>query len=133
MLSLEGERRIKEHLRLARGLLETAFLRIESSEFEERNALSRSYYAMLHACSALLLSNGVEPSRNHGALHRQTKLLMGKSFGRFVEDLYELRRNSDYVTSWTQVRHDSDARLKMARTNVLWACFEAEKKLERLV
>jgi len=127
------EQRVGKRLRLARGLLGTAVLRESSSEFEERNALSRAYYAMLHACCALMLSNGIEPSKSHGGLRAQVQRWLGKSFGRFFGDLYELRRASDYDERWTPVRYVSEARLKRARTNVLWACLEAEKKMRSLV
>jgi uncharacterized protein (UPF0332 family) len=129
MLSGEIEHKIGQHLRLARGFLETAVVRPDGSEFEERNALSRAYYAVLHACTALVLSSGAEPSKSHGGLNRQARMCLGKGFGRFMDDLYVGRCNSDYVANWTPVRHVSEARLKGARTNVFWACREAEKKL----
>jgi uncharacterized protein (UPF0332 family) len=129
MLSREGEERVRQHLRLAKGLLETAVLKPESTEFEERNSLSRAYYALFHGCCALMLSNGVEPSKSHGGLRVQIQRWLGKSFGRFLGDLYELRRSSDYETNWVPVKHLSYAKLKSARTNVHWVCIEAEKKL----
>jgi uncharacterized protein (UPF0332 family) len=129
MAKSDETRRVARHLRLARGLLEATVLRNESSEFEERNALSRGYYALFHACCALVLSKGVEPSKSHGGLRVQIQRWLGKSFGRFMGDLYELRRFADYDAIWTPVRHVSVAKLKSARTNVLWACVEAEKKL----
>jgi uncharacterized protein (UPF0332 family) len=132
MLSREREQRVRQHLRLAKGLLETASLAETSSEFEERNALSRAYYAMLHAGSALVLSLETEPSKSHGVLRDQIQRLLGKDFGRFMGDLYELRRTADYEAGWKPVRQISDPKLKKARANVLWACFEAEKKLKVL-
>jgi len=130
MVSRETEQKVRQHLRLAKGLLETASLVKTSSEFEERNALSRAYYAMLHAGSALVLSLEAEPSKSHGILRDQIQRLLGKDFGRFMGDLYESRRTADYEAGWTPVRQISDAKLKKARTNVLWACAEAEKKLK---
>ncbi len=129
MLSRETEQRVRQHLRLAKGLLETAALKPENTEFEERNSLSRAYYALFHACCALMLSNGEEPSKTHGGLRDQIQRWQGKSFGRFLGDLYELRRSSDYKENWTPVRPVSYAKLKRTRTNVHWACIEAEKKL----
>jgi uncharacterized protein (UPF0332 family) len=128
-LSGETEQRVRRHVRLSRGLLETAVLTRESTEFEERNALSRGYYAALHASSGLVLSHGVEPSKSHGRLHDQVQRQLGRSFGRFVRDLYELRRFADYEAGWTPIRQVSDAKLKTARANVLWACMEVEKSL----
>ena len=67
MLSREIEEKVRQHLRLARGLLETAVLVKESSEFDERNALSRAYYAMFHASRAwLLFKFGVDRRMKHG-------------------------------------------------------------------
>jgi uncharacterized protein (UPF0332 family) len=54
MLSSEAEQKVRRHLRMAKGFLETANVVQASSEFEERNALSRAYYAMFHACCAWL-------------------------------------------------------------------------------
>jgi uncharacterized protein (UPF0332 family) len=130
MLSPETEQRVRQRLRLAKGLLGTTVLKRDCTEFEERNALSRAYYALFHACCALVLSNGVEPSKSHGGLRVQIQRWLGRSFGRFMGDLYELRRSSDYESNWTPVRLISDAKLKNARTNVLWACSEAEKKFQ---
>lgn len=73
MLSPETEQRITQHLRLARGLLGTASIRLDSSEYEERNALSRTYYAMFHASAGWLLSVGVELDKLHGPLHGKRK------------------------------------------------------------
>jgi uncharacterized protein (UPF0332 family) len=129
MLSRETEQRIRRHVRLSRGLLDTTFLTPESSEFEERNALSRGYYAVLHASSALVLCHETEPSKSHGRLHDQVQRRLGRSFGQFMRDLYELRRSADYEAGWTPIRHVSDARLKTVWTNVLWACAEVEKSL----
>ena len=128
-LSGETEKRVRRHIRLSRGLLETVVLTGTSSEFEERNALSRGYYAALHASSGLVLSYWVEPSKSHGRLHDQVQRQLGKPFGQFMRDLYESRRCADYEAGWTPIRHVSDAKLKTAWTNVLWACAEVEKSL----
>jgi uncharacterized protein (UPF0332 family) len=92
MLSREVEQRVRQHLRLAKGLLETAILKPESAEFEERNALSRAYYAVYHAFSALLLNQGIEPSKSHGGLRKQIRRRLGSDFAQFMTDIYELRR-----------------------------------------
>ena len=133
MLSREMEQRIRRHVRLSRGSLDTAVLARESSEFEERNALSRGYYAALHASSALILSHETEPSKSHGTLHDQVQRRLGRSFGQFMRDLYELCRSADYEAGWTPIRHVSDAKLKTVWTNVVWACTEVEKSLSNLL
>jgi len=130
MLSQETKQRIRQHLRLARGLLEVAALAEASSEFDERNALSRAYYAVFHASCAWLLSAGIEPDRSHGRLHDEMQMRLGKSFGRFLRDMYELRRYADYAPGWLPIRHISVYKLRTARTNTLWLCIEAEKSLK---
>ena len=129
MLSRETEERVRQHLRLAKGLLETAALKGDSTEFEERNALSRAYYAMFHAFSGLLLSRGMEPSKSHGGLSRQIERSLGRDIAQSTEDIYELRRFADYDASWVLVRHLNEAKLKVALRNVAWACANAEEKL----
>jgi uncharacterized protein (UPF0332 family) len=130
MLSSEVERRVKQHLRLAKGFLDSAILSVSGTEFDVRNALSRSYYAMFHACNALILSCGMVPSKSHGGLRAQAQRLLGKPFGRLVSDLYELRRVADYGAGWTVVLQIIEPKLKLARTNVLWACTEAQKNMK---
>ena len=130
MLSQETQQLVRRHLRLARGFLETAVAGPESSEFVQRNALSRSYYASFHAFSALLWSRGVEPSKSHGRLQDQVRRWLGKAFGHFLRDAYESRRFADYDASWSPIGYSSESKLKIARTNVLWTCLEAEKKLK---
>jgi hypothetical protein len=55
---------------------------------------------------------------------------LGKTFGRLVGDLYELRRVADYEAGWVANQQVIDAKLKLARTNVLWAYTEARKNLK---
>jgi len=111
-------------------LLETAVLSEASSEFEERNALSRGYYAFFHACSAWLLGNGFEPGKKHGTLHDQMQRRLGRNFGRALRDLYEMRKDADYDSGWVPIKPVSLRKLKAARTNIFWLCLEAEKNLE---
>ncbi len=101
-----------------------------SPEFDQRNALSRAYYAAFHAFCGLILSCGVEPSKSHGGLQDQVSRWFGKSLGRFLRDAYESRRFADYDPGWSPVTYRSELKLRLARTNILWACLEAEKKLE---
>jgi uncharacterized protein (UPF0332 family) len=133
MLSRETEERVRKHLRLARGLLETTALVEASSEFEERNALSRAYYAVLHACNALLLSHGMEPSKSHGGVNKQIGRWRGRDFAQFMANIYRLRIYADYDPLWIPVRHVNDSNLNTVWTNVLWACAEAEQKLKSLL
>jgi len=45
--------------------------------------------------------------------------------------MYELRRSADYSPERSPVRYVIDEKLKVARTNVLWACREAENQLAK--
>jgi uncharacterized protein (UPF0332 family) len=132
MLSREKEKQIGQHLRLARGLLETAVVELGSSEFEERNALSRAYYAIFHASKAsLLYRSAVDRRMKHGQLQEEMRRGFGESLGSFIGELYRLRRSADYSQDWVPVRFVSEAKLKLARTNVLYLCGETERGLRR--
>lgn len=89
---------------LAEGLIRTAVLGDTASEYEIRNAFSRAYYALFHACHGYLLAqdraNVNRVSKSHGSLHAEMERRMGRSFGRFLRDSYELRRKSDYEPEW---------------------------------
>jgi uncharacterized protein (UPF0332 family) len=92
MLSRGTEQRIRQQLRLAKGFLETAVVKPESSEFEERNALSRAYYAMFHACCAWLAAprdgkEGIVRRLKHSELLDEMHRHRGKEFGDFVRDI----------------------------------------------
>ncbi len=132
MLSRETEERVRQHLRLAKGLLETTVLKPESTEFEERNSLSRTYYSLFHAICALLLSHEMEPSKSHGGLRKQVRKWSGSYFAQFLSEIYELRRFADYDPGWIPVRHVNHAKLKIARSSVVQACDGAEKKLRKV-
>ena len=132
MLSRETEQRVRQHLRLAKGLLETAVLAESGSEFEERNALSRAYYAMFHASSAwLLLRFGLEVKKlRHTEFHAEMHRRRGKEFGDFIRDIYGLRRAADYREDWSPARMVTEDRLRKVRTNVLLLCDEVEVGLD---
>jgi uncharacterized protein (UPF0332 family) len=132
MLNREAERQARQHLRLARGLLETAVVGPGSSEFEERNALSRAYYAMFHASRAWLLFRfAVDHRMKHGRLQEEMRRGFGESFGGFIGELYRLRRSADYSQDWAPVRFVSELKLKQARTNILYLCGETERGLRQ--
>jgi uncharacterized protein (UPF0332 family) len=99
-LGVSGSSAARSHLRLAEGLTKTANVGDAPSEYDVRNALSRSYYALFHACRGYLWARNVAEAnvigKRHGTLHAEMERRMGKSFGRFLRDAYELRRSSDY-------------------------------------
>lgn len=62
---------------------------------------NRLYYSVFHMCQALLLSEGENPRRHAGMIHKigQDFILSGKldaSYGRLISRLYELRQSGDY-------------------------------------
>ena len=107
MLSPTVERKARSHLRLAEGLMKTAQIADGASEFEIRNAFSRSYYALFHACYAHLLASGTDATkaaaiaRDHGRLQSAMRRPMGKPFERFLKSACETRHRSDYKPEWT--------------------------------
>jgi uncharacterized protein (UPF0332 family) len=112
MLSRATEQKVRLHLRLAKGLLETAAVRSESSEFEERNALSRAYYAMFHACCAWLAWRcGIVRKLKHAELLDEMHRRRGKAFGDFVRDLRGMREAADYREEWKPQRRVTEDRL----------------------
>jgi uncharacterized protein (UPF0332 family) len=108
-LSLSGNRAAEKHLRLAEGLIKTAKISDAASEYEIRNAFSRSYYALFHACCGYLWAAGIDVNslgRKHGRLHDEMGRWVGKSFGNFLRSSYELRRKSDYIPEWNPPPQD---------------------------
>jgi len=138
MLSPTVERKARSHLRLADGLMRTAEISDGASEFEIRNAFSRAYYALFHACCAHLLASGTEATkveeitRNHGRLHASMRRPMGRLFERFVRGVYDRRRQADYEPGWP-VPSGTVARgeLKRARTHFYWLFHRTCQSLDR--
>jgi uncharacterized protein (UPF0332 family) len=83
---------------LARGFISTAFIRPDSGEFEIRNALSRSYYALHHAFHAWLAMKNVPKSRRarREALFEQVLRKRGKEYGNRLDRFWSLRVKADY-------------------------------------
>ncbi len=127
MLSRESEQKIRQHMRLAKGFLETASVGAASSEFEERNALSRAYYAMFHAsCAWVALKFGITHKLSHRDLINEMHRRRGKDIGDFIRDLRGMRESADYGEDWTPQRLVSEDRIRKARTQVLLLCAEIE-------
>jgi uncharacterized protein (UPF0332 family) len=101
MLSRETQQKVRQHLRLAKGMLQTAVVGPESSEFDERNALSRAYYAMFHGCCAWLACNyGIVRQLKHFEVLDEMHRRRGRQFGDFVRDLRGMREAADYREEW---------------------------------
>lgn len=118
-MDLSGNRAVEKHLRLAEGLIKTTKISDTASEYEVRNAFSRSYYPLFHACHGYLWAAGIDVDslgRKHGRLHEEMGKWMGRSFGDFLRKSYELRRMSDYIPEWIPPPlYSSIARLKTAQ------------------
>lgn len=127
MLSPQAKEKAWAHLRLGEGFITSADVGDASSEYDIRNAFSRAYYALFHACYAHLLGRGIDPvmveevARNHGRLHSSMRHPMGKPFERFVRKTYDRRRQSDYKPGWrVPAATVAQTELKQARTQFYW-------------
>jgi uncharacterized protein (UPF0332 family) len=67
-------------------------------EFQLRNALSRSYYALFHACHGWLAMKNVPKSRrkHHQLMFAQIRTKRGREFGDRLEGFWLLRMTADY-------------------------------------
>jgi len=138
MLSPTVERKARSHLRLADGLMKTAEISNDASEFEIRNAFSRAYYALFHACCAHLLATGLgtrkaeEITKDHGRLHSAMRRPMGRLFERFVREAYDRRRQADYEPGWPVPSATvAQGELKRARTQFYWLFNTTGQSLDR--
>jgi len=77
-------------------------------------------------------------SRTHGIVHSRIQSRLGKSMGRLVRELYDLRRDSDYESKMfsdryrdniEEARKQSIVVLKRSKTNFNWLYREAGKSL----
>lgn len=141
MLTPELKANVASRLRLASGLMATVQIGSQSSEYNIRNSLSRLYYAFFHASLALLTTAEPDIKKiSHGTLHSRIQGRLGKSMGRLVQELRDLRRESDYESKMFSDRYRDnieEARkqlivvLKRAKTNFDWLYREADKPLRR--
>ena len=112
-MSSTGTSAATSHLSLADGLIETAKISRDCSEYDMRNAYSRSYYALFHVCHGYLRAAGVDikspvqKHSTHGALHAEMGRQMGRWFGWLIKGAWELRCRSDYDPEWPVPLHYS--------------------------
>jgi len=95
---MAGRQEVRRHLRLARGFIATAFIGPDSGEFEIRNALSRSYYALYHACHAWLAMRNVPKTKRNRreALFEQVLRKRGEEYGARLNTFWKERIKADY-------------------------------------
>jgi uncharacterized protein (UPF0332 family) len=136
MVSIEAKRTAEAHLRLAEGFIATTEVVDTSSEGQIRNAFSRAYYALFHACYAHVLASGMEVGkaeairRDHGRLRSTMRDPMGKTFERFLGETYDRRRQADYEADWlVPSATAAQEKLRQVRTHFYWVVREARKSL----
>jgi uncharacterized protein (UPF0332 family) len=101
----------KDDLEAATSNLKLGYLRI---------AISRTYYAMFYAASALLASKG-ETRSKHGAviaafgLHFIKSGLIEPEYGRLLSQGFEQRQDSDYDLTYFADQTEIDEMLQNAR------------------
>ena len=95
---MPGRQEVRRHLRLAKGFIESAVIRDDSNEFEIRNALSRSYYGLFHACHSWLALRNVPFSKRsqHEMVIKEIGDRRGKEFGERLNEFWSLRKQADY-------------------------------------
>ncbi len=127
MLSPEVITRANAHLELGEGFISSAAVCDSSAEYEIRTAFSRTYYALFHVCYAHLLGRQMDPvavekiADSHGELQSKMQALLGKWFGRFLQQAREDRRNSDYKPEWPVPEAlVTSSKLKRAKTQFYW-------------
>ena len=129
-------RAARGHLRLAEGLIKTAVLDKGASEYEIRNALSRAYYGLFHACRGYLWAReevNVEGlGRKHPSLHSEMARHMGGPFRQFLTRSWKLRCSSDYEPEWRALpEHRCLREVKEARAQYFFVIREAEKLMSQ--
>ena len=100
----------QEKLDAGRSLLNDGFI---------DDAISRAYYSMFHAASALLLSEGIT-IESHSALKTMFGLYfvktgkIDKKFGRWLNKLKDERENGDYDIFTSFEKEDAELDIKKA-------------------
>jgi hypothetical protein len=104
----------------------TAIIGDGSDEFQIRNALSRAYYALFHACHAWLAVRNVPESkrRDREALFGQVRSRRGEESGNRLDEFWLWRKKADYDKpdfleavvfqgDWSKVRLSARAQLRL--------------------
>jgi uncharacterized protein (UPF0332 family) len=136
MLSQEVRNRANAHLRLGEGFIISAAVGDGASEYEIRNAFSRTYYALFHVCYAHLLARQIDPvtveaiAGSHGELQSKMQGVLGKWWGRFLQGARDDRRDSDYKPEWVvPAALAASNKLKRAKTQFYWLFYSTRNCL----
>jgi uncharacterized protein (UPF0332 family) len=89
------------------GLMATAGIADDASEWEIRNAISRSYYALFHMCHAWLALRNVEIPRGHSVhskLQETIRMEAGEVHGQRLASFHTLRKDADYKPRMLEAR-----------------------------
>lgn len=91
---------VRLHLERAVNLIQAAE-QLRSTGFHA-DSVSRSYYAMFHAATALLLRLGIERSSHRGVVaafgeHVAKARLLDAKYHSFLREAFEARNESDYL------------------------------------
>lgn len=111
----ELEEKIEKMMTKASRKLEAAQVLYEDGIYDD--AISRAYYAMFHAATALLLKKGVTAKTHSGlltmfSLHYVKSGEIAKEYFDILSESKELRENGDYEPYFEG--HDEEARLALA-------------------
>jgi uncharacterized protein (UPF0332 family) len=107
-----------------------------ASEYAIRNALSRAYYGLFHACRGYLCAReelNIEAlGKKHPSLHSEMARPMGRPFRQFLTRSWNLRCTSDYEPEWRALpEHWYLRQLKEARGQYFFVVREAEKLMSQ--
>ena len=109
--------RAAELLRVAKSLIENGF---------PADSVGRSYYAMFHAATALLMELGVERTSHHGIVSAFSEFVVRKGimenrYHQHFHRAFEARHNSDYRSVPPYAKEGAESLLQNA-TEFVGAC-----------
>ena len=121
----------REQEELIRADLATAASKLDTAELLQRegkaaDSISRSYYAVFHAATALMRAEGLKPTSHRGlktllGLHFAKPGLIATDLAKSFERLQEQRENSDYDNFVSYDADDSAKALADAKAFVVAA------------
>jgi uncharacterized protein (UPF0332 family) len=110
--SSENSRQLTErYMEMARQRLKIAKVALEMEDF--RDSVSRAYYAMFDAATALLITKDLVPKSHIGAirllgLHFIKTGIVPDEFGRWFEKIQRARLGADYSHQWKFSKEETE-------------------------